>query len=117
MPLAMYALFSLFGGPQLSYAIAILVGYGQVQGHLDRFRPSSASLEELESADGSLHGISRGKGYILSGSVNGHDAWVPVNTDASWATTGSASGNGRDTVSQDSGNATQPASVPKEMVR
>jgi hypothetical protein len=90
MPLAMYALFCLFGGPQLSYAVAILVGYAQVQGYLDRYRPSSGFLEELEAADGSLHGVRQGKGYVPAG-ASGHDAWIPVNAEASWAGPGDAS--------------------------
>lgn len=61
MPLAMYGIFFLFGGPQLSYAVAILVGYMQSRGLLDRFRPTSYALEELEAADGSLHHASRSK--------------------------------------------------------
>ena len=95
MPVAMYVLFSLFGGPQLSYAVAILVGYMQAQGHLDRFRPSSQSLEELECADGSLHGASQSKGYVLAAAVGGHDAWIPINAgEATWASNSTNSSTG-----------------------
>ncbi len=85
-PLAMYGLFCLFSGLQLSYAIAILVGYLQSQNHLDRFRPSYTVLEELEAPDGSLHGTAQAKGYVPAGAGAGHDAWIPVNAaEATWA--------------------------------
>jgi hypothetical protein len=119
MPLAMYALFCLFGGPQLSYAVAILVGYAQVQGYLDRYRPSSGFLEELEAADGSLHGVRQAKGYVPAG-AGGHDAWIPVNAEASWASGAGAGDAGASSHGQQEAHAPLgrgPATTqPKEMV-
>lgn len=79
MPLALYLLICLFSGFQLSYALSICVGYLAVKGHLDRFRPSSYYLEQLESNGGWLHSMSRSRGYVLAGASLGHDAWIPIN--------------------------------------
>ena len=85
-PLAMYGLFCLFSGLQLSFAIAILVGYLQSKSHLDRFRPAYTVLEELEAADGSLHGTAQSKGWVPAGAGAGREEWIPVNTaEATWA--------------------------------
>jgi hypothetical protein len=113
MPLAMYGLFCLFSGLQLSYAVAIGVGYLQSQGHLDRYRPSKQALEDLEAADGSLHQVSQAKGYVTAGAVGGHDEWVPMNaTQATWAPSGAG---GADAASQDprGGTVAQP---PRDQV-
>jgi uncharacterized membrane protein YgcG len=95
MPLIMYALFCLFSGPQVSYAVSMGMGWLYVQGHLDRFKPSSYALEEAEASGGLLHQVSRNPGWVLSGAALGHDAWVPVNqAGASWAGGGGGSGAG-----------------------
>lgn len=52
MPLILYAMFSLFGGPQLDFALAILLGYLYSQGYCDRLKPSSYYLGELEAPGG-----------------------------------------------------------------
>ena len=95
MPFALYLLFSLFSGPQLSYAVSILVGYLHFHGYMDRLKPSSYFYEELESSVGMLNSVSRSRGWVLAGSALGHDAWIPVNAaDASWgAGAGAGSGN------------------------
>lgn len=80
MPLALYFLICIFEGFQLSYALSILVGYMSQKGYLDRFKPSSYYFEQLESANGWLHSISRSRGWVLAGASLGHDAWIPVNT-------------------------------------
>jgi len=80
MPIAMYVLFSLFGGPSLSFALAILVGYGSKLGFLDRVKPTSYYLEQLESNGGCLHSISRASGWVLASTV-GHESWIPVNAN------------------------------------
>lgn len=80
MPIAMYALFSLFDGPSLSFALAILVGYGSTLGYLDRVKPTSYYLEQLESNGGCLHSISRASGWVLASTV-GHESWIPVNAN------------------------------------
>ena len=66
-PLIMYALFSLFSGPSLSYAIALLIGYLYSQGQLERLRPTSYYLESIETEGGLFHSISRNSGWILAG--------------------------------------------------
>ena len=81
-PLIMYALFSLFTGPQLDYAIAIGIGFLYQKSYLDRIKPTSYYLESLESQSGMLHSISRSKGWVLAGAALGHDAWIAVNSTA-----------------------------------
>lgn len=78
-PLVLYAFFSLFSGPQLDFFIAMIVGYCYAKGLLDRLRPSSMYLESLEATGGLLHGVSRNRGWVLSGGALGHDAWIPMN--------------------------------------
>jgi len=85
MPIAMYALFSLFDGPSLSFALAILVGYGSTLGYLDIVKPSSYYLEQLESNGGCLHSISRASGWVLAGTV-GHESWIPLNANTNLPT-------------------------------
>lgn len=81
-PLIMYALFSLFTGPQLDYAIAMGIGFLYQKSYLDRMKPTSYYLESLESQSGMLHSISRSKGWVLAGAALGHDAWIAVNSTA-----------------------------------
>jgi len=81
MPIAMFALFSLFDGPSLSFAIAIMVGYASKLGYLDRLKPSSYYLEQLESNDGWLHSVSRASGWVLAGTL-GHESWIPLTASA-----------------------------------
>ena len=78
-PLALYGLFSLFGGPQLDLLVAIFVGYLSSKGHLDRVKPSSYQLEQLEAAGpgpggllrGLFHSVSRARGWVLAGAALG----------------------------------------------
>ena len=91
-PLIMYALFCLFTGPKLDYAIAMGVGYLYQKGHLDRIKPSSYFLEGLESPAGMLHSISRNKGWILAGAAIGHDAWIAVNSSTAGGGAGAQQG-------------------------
>jgi membrane associated rhomboid family serine protease len=79
-PLVLYGFFCLFSGLQLSFAISIGVGYAYHKGYLDKLRVSSYYLESLETNGGVLHGISRSRGWILSGAALGHDAWVALNS-------------------------------------
>lgn len=85
-PLIMYALFSLFTGPKLSFAIAIGIGFLSQNGYLDRLKPSSYYLGGLESSTGFLYSISRSRGWVLAGAALGHDAWIPVNSAAAGGT-------------------------------
>lgn len=73
-PLIMYAMFCLFTGPKLDFAIAMFVGFIYSKGYLDRSKPSSYYLEGLEAASGMLHSVSRSKGWVLAGAAIGHDA-------------------------------------------
>lgn len=61
IPLVLYVLICLFSGFVLSYALSLLVGYLWMRGALDRFRPSSIYLEQLESEGGWLHYPSRAR--------------------------------------------------------
>jgi hypothetical protein len=79
-PLIMYALFSLFTGPELDYAIAIAVGLLYQKGYLNRLKLTSYYLESMEGASGSLHSVSRSRGWVLAGAALGHDAWIAVNS-------------------------------------
>lgn len=95
MPLVFYLLLSLFSGPDVGYALSIGLGWAYVQGHLDRLKPSSYTLEELESSGGILHSISRRRGFVPAGAGIGHDAWIPVNAAA--ATEANSSGSASST--------------------
>ena len=82
-PLILYAFFALFNGFQLDFLVSMGVGYMYTKGHLDRFKLSPAYLDTLESANGMLHSISRGRGWVLAGAAIGHAAWtqgLPVAT-------------------------------------
>lgn len=97
IPLLLYAIICLFSGFLLSYALSMLIGYLWSKGHLDRIRPSSVYLSDLEAPGGWLHYISRSRscsfalkcvsffiyiyrsGWVLAGTL-GHDAWIPVAT-------------------------------------
>lgn len=81
-PLIMYALFSLFTGPKLAFAVAIGIGFLHQNGYLDRLKPSSYYLGGLESPAGFLYTISRMRGWVLAGAALGHEAWIPVNSTA-----------------------------------
>jgi hypothetical protein len=78
-PLALFALFSLFSGPELDLLVAMLVGFLYSKGHLDRFKPTSYQLEQLEANGagpggflrGMLHSASRSKGWVLAGAALG----------------------------------------------
>lgn len=83
-PLVLYVVFCLFSGPVLSFAVSIFVGYLQSQGYFDKLRPSSYSLEQLESTGHFFHSISRNSGWCLVAGL-GHDSWAPVNQNgADW---------------------------------
>ena len=71
MPLAFFVLISIFSGFQLSFALSILVGWAYMQGRLDVFKPSSYTLEEMETSGGILHSLSRYRGYVLAGAALG----------------------------------------------
>lgn len=80
-PLILYAFFSLFSGPELSFAISIGIGYLYMKGYLDKLMISSYYFENMESPSGIFHSISRTRGWVLSGAALGHDAWIAVNAD------------------------------------
>lgn len=61
IPLALYVLICLFSGFVLSYALSLAVGYLWMRGALDRFRPSSQYLAQMEQEGGWLHRPSRSK--------------------------------------------------------
>jgi hypothetical protein len=79
-PLIMFVLFSLFTGPELDFAIAIAVGILYQKGYLNRLKLTSYYLESMEGASGSLHSVSRSRGWVLAGAALGHDAWIAVNS-------------------------------------
>ena len=55
-PLLLYAMFSLFSGPVLSFAVSMGVGYLYGLGHLDLvLKPVPGQLEALEAEGGALH--------------------------------------------------------------
>lgn len=86
-PLIMYAVFCLFRGPILDYAISIGVGFMSQNGYFDCLKPSSSYLESLESPTGILHSISRSRGWVLAGAAIGHNAWI-INSGTEGAETG-----------------------------
>lgn len=49
MPVALFALFSLLGGFQIAYAIALGIGYLYSFGYLEKIKPSTSKLEQWES--------------------------------------------------------------------
>jgi hypothetical protein len=54
-PLALYALFSVFGGPDLALAIALGAGYLYSFGYLEKLKPPPRLLEQWEA--GCLSGL------------------------------------------------------------
>ena len=88
-PFIMYALFSLFTGPELGFAIAIGVGLMYQKGYLNRLKLTSYYLESMEGSTGTLHSISRSRGWVLAGAALGHDAWIAVNSATASAQQGS----------------------------
>lgn len=107
-PLALYALFSLFTGPQLDYALSIGIGFAYSKGYLDRLRLSSYSIEEAEASGGVLHTVSRNRGWVLAGATIGHDAWIALNSSD-----GGAAGGG---VGQQSGNTRSQGKTPLTII-
>ena len=79
-PLILYALFCLFSGLILSFALALVVGYLYSQGYIDKLKPSTYYLENLEAPGSMLHILSRSKGWILAGAAIGNDAWIAQNS-------------------------------------
>ena len=66
-PLALYAFFSLFGGVQLSFGVAILVGYAWSKGVLDKFKFTDNYCESLEDTGGFFYNIARNStGWIFT---------------------------------------------------
>jgi membrane associated rhomboid family serine protease len=64
-PLALYALFCLFQGLNLSFAVAIFVGWLFNQGHLEKAMMSERYLEEMEGSNGMLHSATSSTGWIF----------------------------------------------------
>ena len=66
-PLLLYAIFILLGGFTgslfLSFGVAIGVGFFYSQGWFDKLKPTSHYLESLEAPGGTLHTLSRNKGW------------------------------------------------------
>ena len=78
-PLVLYAFFALFSGLELGFLVAIAVGYMHSKGFLDKFKPSSNYVDQLEISGGMLHYISRQRGWVLTGLAQGPEAWLPAN--------------------------------------
>ncbi|EJK67168.1 hypothetical protein THAOC_11835, partial [Thalassiosira oceanica] len=70
-------LFSLLGGPRLSYCLGVAVGYGYGYGKLDRFKVRVERVRKWENRDqnGFLSGFVRRPGFITIGSATGPMAW------------------------------------------
>ena len=47
---------------------------------MNRLKLTSYYLESMEGASGSLHSVSRSRGWVLAGAALGHDAWIAVNS-------------------------------------
>ena len=73
-PLVMYAFVSLFSGPQLDLAVAMLVGYLQVKGYLDKLSPSITFLERCEST-GVLSSLTSSTGWVRNTGVISGGMW------------------------------------------
>jgi hypothetical protein len=66
-PLAMYAFFSVFGRFELSFLVAIGVGYAYSKGHLEKVKLTDEYLESLEDSNGLLYNTSRNTtGWIFN---------------------------------------------------
>lgn len=57
-PIVLYLFFSLLSGPELSYALGMIVGYLYTIGKLDFIKPSTQRLQHFETA-GLLSSLSR----------------------------------------------------------
>jgi hypothetical protein len=77
-PLALYALFTLFGGPNLGMAISMAVGYLYSLGHLDVLKPSVSVVQSWEQ--GCLANFTTRQHYVTQGMAQGAGAWTAVQT-------------------------------------
>lgn len=75
-PLALFALFSLFGGFHLAYLLSIGVGYAYGHGHLDRFKVSESRFKQWE--DTTLANFTRREGWVVGQAATGSNAWNNV---------------------------------------
>lgn len=91
-PLALYAFFSLFGGFELSYAMAIATGYAYSQGHLEKVKLTEPYLESLEETNGLLGSTAReATGWIFTVPQDGSGGYAPVNAQDSASSSSSSS--------------------------
>lgn len=72
-PLALLALFSLFGAFRISYFISILVGYAIAHGKLDTLKLNSSTFQTWE--DGCLRNFTTRQGWVLTNAASGPNAW------------------------------------------
>ena len=70
-PLAILALFSLFGGNMLPLIVATGAGYAQVYGYLAALAPAPDTLARWESGGGWLSSWAAKPGYVLQGAASG----------------------------------------------
>lgn len=82
-PLAIFALFSLFGGFSIAYLLSVGTGYAYGYGYLDRLKVSNATFSRWE--DGCLSNFTQRQGWVVGHAASGSDAWLPLNNPAGGA--------------------------------
>ena len=80
-PLALYALFTLFGGLNLGMAISMGIGYLYSLGHLDVFKPTVLVVQSWEQ--GCLANFTTRPHYVTQGLAQGAGAWAINSTSGS----------------------------------
>ena len=117
-PLVLYAFFAIFNGPSMDFALSILVGAAYSKGYLDKLKLSAAYVDSMESGSGSLHSLSRQRGWVLAGLALGHEAWLPTNAASADRNTGENSSGGNSGFSSFSpwGNRNATSSGPSSSI-
>lgn len=120
-PLAILLLFSLFGGPNLSYMFSVGVGYAYGYGYLDKLKISNSRFSRWE--DGLLNNFTQRQGWVVGHAATGSAAWLPANNTQAegqgWSPTTlfsqPASGDGSSSASAPTGGwgASAPGDVKK----
>jgi len=74
-PLGVLALFTLFGGVNLSYFLSVGVGYAYGYGYLDRVKVSNERCRRWEGNDGCLSNFTSRTGWVYGNAAQGASAW------------------------------------------
>lgn len=111
-PMVLLGLFSLLGGPRLSYCLGVAVGYGYGYGKLDRYKVRVERVRKWENRDqnGCLSGFVSRPGFITIGSATGPMAWQEGSGGGGGSDAGASSAAGAVRAPEDPGAPRFPSS-------